>query len=81
MKKSFFTILAMSLLITACNNKKNEMADNPFFDAYGTAFEVPDFTKIKTEHYVPAFEEGIKRHAAEIDASDAAIVLPYFYLD
>ncbi len=44
------------------------MADNPFYTEYGTPFEVPDFSKIKTSDYIPAFEEGIKQHAAEIDA-------------
>lgn len=58
----------MSILFTACNTNDKQMGDNPFFAEYGTPFEVPDFTKIKTEHYVPAFEEGIKQHAAEIEA-------------
>jgi peptidyl-dipeptidase Dcp len=68
MKKTFFILLAVSILFSACDTKTNEMADNPFFAEYGTPFEVPDFTKIKPEHYVPAFEEGIKQHAAEMDA-------------
>jgi len=68
MKKTFFILLAVSIIFSACDTKQNEMADNPFFAEYGTPFEVPDFTKIKPEHYVPAFEEGIKQHAAEMDA-------------
>lgn len=67
MKKTFFILLAVSILFSACETQ-DEMADNPFFAEYGTPFEVPDFTKIKTEHYIPAFEEGIKQHAAEIIA-------------
>jgi len=61
-------MLAASVLFSACDTTKNKMGDNPFFAEYGTAFEVPDFSKIKNEHYMPAFEEGIKQHAAEIDA-------------
>ncbi|MBN1651459.1 MAG: M3 family metallopeptidase [Bacteroidales bacterium] len=68
MKKTFFILLAVSLFFSACNTKQNKMADNPFFAEYGTPFEVPDFSKIKTSDYIPAFEEGIKEHAAEIDA-------------
>ncbi|MFH1000093.1 MAG: M3 family metallopeptidase [Bacteroidota bacterium] len=68
MKKTFFIMLAASVLFSACDTTKNKMGDNPFFAEYGTAFEVPDFSKIKNEHYMPAFEEGIKQHAAEIDA-------------
>jgi len=39
---------------------------NPFFEAYNTPFEVPPFDKIQNLHYLPAFEEGIKQHDAEI---------------
>ena len=67
MKKTT-TILAMGfaaalLLPTGC--KKN--MDNPFFSEWGTPYEIPDFSKIKTEHYLPAFEEGIARQLNEID--------------
>lgn len=44
------------------------MADNPFFETYQTPFQVPPFNKIKDEHYMPAFEQGMKEHLAEIDA-------------
>ncbi len=55
---------AMTLLATGC--KKN--MDNPFFNEWGTPYEIPDFAKIKTEHYMPAFQEGMKRQMEEIDA-------------
>ncbi len=42
--------------------------DNPFFVAYQNEYGAPPFDQIKTEHYMPAFEEGIKQHQAEIDA-------------
>ncbi len=41
---------------------------NPFFADWGTPFEVPNFAKISTDHYMPAMEEGIKQQRAEIDA-------------
>ena len=67
MKKTT-TILAMgfaaALLLPAGCNKK---MDNPFFSEWGTPYEIPDFSKIKTEHYLPAFEEGIARQLKEID--------------
>lgn len=52
-----------SLVITGC--VKNT---NPFFSAYENEYGAPPFDKIKSEHYMPAFEEGIKQHQAEIDA-------------
>ncbi len=42
--------------------------DNPFFRPWGTPYDVPPFDQIQTEHYAPAFEEGMKRHSAEIEA-------------
>ncbi len=43
--------------------------DNPFFaEKYNTPFEVPPFDEIDNEHFLPAIEEGIKRHKAEIEA-------------
>ena len=57
-------VATMALMATGC--KKN--MDNPFFSSWGTPYEIPDFGKIKTEHYMPAFEEGMKQQMAEIDA-------------
>ncbi|MCF2442740.1 M3 family metallopeptidase [Dyadobacter sp. CY345] len=34
---------------------------NPFFLEYTTPFQVPPFDKIKTEHFLPAVEEGMKQ--------------------
>jgi len=42
-------------------------ANNPFFEAYKNKYGAPPFDKIKNEHYMPAFKEGIKQQAAEID--------------
>jgi peptidyl-dipeptidase Dcp len=41
--------------------------DNPFFKPYGTPFNVPPFDGIKTAHFLPAIEEGIRREQAEVD--------------
>ncbi len=42
--------------------------DNPFFAAYGTPWEVPAFSKIKIEHYMPAFDAGIAAQKNEAEA-------------
>lgn len=42
-------------------------ADNPFFKAYTTPFQVPPFSKIKDEHYMPAFEKGMEEHLTDIN--------------
>ncbi len=56
--------------MSACQNTEpvpEEFADNPFFLKYETPFEVPPFDLIETEHYMPTFEEGMKRHKKEVD--------------
>ena len=67
------TILAVgfaAMTLLATGYKKN--MDNPFIKAaesgWGTPYEIPDFAQIKTEHYMPAFEEGMKQQMEEIDA-------------
>lgn len=58
------------LLITACNAPVNEKQDseNPLLTEFNTPFGVPPFEEIKPEHYLPAFEEGMKQHKADVDA-------------
>ena len=66
MKRLPIILAAAALLLAGCKNKK-EM-ENPFFSKWDTPYEIPDFGKIKTEHYMPAFTEGMARQKAEIDA-------------
>ena len=40
---------------------------NPFLEKWTTPFETPPFNDIKTEHFMPAYEEGMKQHKSEID--------------
>lgn len=41
---------------------------NPFFTEFQTEYGAPDFTKIRLEHYEPAFLKGIEEQNAEIKA-------------
>jgi len=41
---------------------------NPFFTDYDTPFGVPPFDITENEHFLPAFEEGIRQQQEEIDA-------------
>lgn len=44
------------------------MINNPFLTDFNTPFDTYPFDKIKIEHYLPAFEEGIKQGLKEIDS-------------
>ena len=52
--------------------------DNPFFQPYDTPYGAPPFEQIKTEHYLPAFREGIAQHEAEVQAIAACPDAPTF---
>ncbi|MGA2083612.1 MAG: M3 family metallopeptidase [Holophaga sp.] len=41
---------------------------NPFFQKWETPFETPPFDCIRPEHYLPAFQTGIRRHNEEVRA-------------
>ena len=57
------------VVMTACHNDpKNEVTENPFLKEYQTPFKVVPFDQIKTEHYLPAFEAGMKEQLEEVDA-------------
>ena len=64
MKKLSLITLIMVGIFTSCGNKTN---DNPFFVEWKTPYGVPPFEQIKNEHYLPAFEEGIKQLQNDID--------------
>ena len=62
--KITIAVAAAVMLLAGCKNKID--MSNPFFSDWGTPYEIPDFGRIKTEHYMPAFHEGIKRQKDEI---------------
>jgi peptidyl-dipeptidase Dcp len=63
MKKIFLLLFIAGLL---CSCLKQE--ENPFFSEFDTRFQVPPFDKIKEEHYLPAFKEGMEQQNMEIEA-------------
>lgn len=42
--------------------------ENPFAQRSTLPYELPDFTRISNEHYLPAFYEGCRLHLLEVDA-------------
>ena len=59
-------------LAVSCNMENPLLTESPL--PYGA----PQFDKIRTEHYLPAFEQGIKEGKAEIDAIVANTEEPDF---
>ena len=68
MKRTLLIPALALLMVAGCKNKDTQTMDNPFFAEWNTPYNIPDFSRIQTEHYMPAFEEGMARQKAEIDA-------------
>ena len=61
MKKFFYLTFAL-FIMNACNQQ------NPFLKEWSTPYGLPPFSEIQNKHYLPALDEGIKQHSAEIQA-------------
>ena len=66
-------MIALSVITMAsCASNNEHQAEtetpNPFLTEYTTPFQVPPFDQIKNEHYLPAFEAGMKEQLAEVEA-------------
>ena len=58
------TLIVTAAVMTGGCKKKTEsqvLLDNPFMEEWNTPYGVPPFDKIKPEHYLPAFEEGMRQ--------------------
>ena len=56
------TVILFSFLIMMVS------CGNPFLTQWDTPYGIPDFSRVKEKHYLPAVEEGIRQQQAEIDA-------------
>ncbi len=80
-KRHLLTIVVMitlSLLVQQPVAARDTNRDNPFFQARKTPFQAPPFGQIRNEHYMPAFQEGMKREQAEVDVIAADRRAPTF---
>ncbi len=55
-----------------------EPPSNPFLSEWTTPFGVPPFDAIKTEHFLPAIEEGVAQHDREVKAIAGSAAPPTF---
>ena len=62
-KRTFAVVGAILCLLSSCDNTMN-----PLLTDSTLPYGAPQFDKIKTEHYLPAFEQAITEAKAEIDA-------------
>jgi peptidyl-dipeptidase Dcp len=65
MKKTLLIMTIAAAMIVGCCKKESQ---NPFFETWNTPYSIPPFAEIKYEHYLPAFEEGMKQQKDLVDA-------------
>jgi peptidyl-dipeptidase Dcp len=70
MRKSLFLLTVILFAAAGCAKKAVEPAAavNPLVAEFATPFGVPPFDRIKPEHFMPAFDNGIADQKAEIEA-------------
>ena len=70
--RSLFAGLVLAVSISCT------MEENPLLTESKLPYGAPQFDKIKNEHYIPAFEQGIKEAKAEVDAIVSCSEAPTF---
>ena len=63
--KKLILFLTIPFIMMNCTDKQET---NPLLSDWDTPYGTPPFSQIKNEHYLPAFEQGIKENKADIDA-------------
>ena len=71
-------LIAVLLLLPLAALAAETPAPNPLLEEWQTPFGVPPFDKIKDEHFLPAFQEGMKRQREEVAAIAASKEAPTF---
>ncbi len=57
-------MLTLFVLIVGCTTQQ----ENPLLQKWDTPFQTPPFDRIKNEHFIPAFLEGMKAEKVEVEA-------------
>ncbi|WP_343702433.1 M3 family metallopeptidase [Chitinophaga sp.] len=71
-------IVALSMTGTTTMAQQAPAEKNPLLQQYQTAFKVPPFASILPEHFMPAFEEGMKAQQQRIAAIVSQRAVPTF---
>ena len=68
-RTALFLLLMLALVVpTGAQAPAAAAADNPLLKEWTTPFQVPPFSEIKPEHFLPAVKEAIAQNRKEIDA-------------
>ena len=68
MRKYFYLLSFLLIVVTLNLPAQVPDTNNPFFKEWKTPFQTPPFSEIKKEHFIPAFEKGIEQQNQEFAA-------------
>ena len=66
MKKNIFMAIMVCTFASQSIDAQTK-STNPFFEEWKTPYGIPPFDKIKAEHFIPAFEEGMLQEEKAIN--------------
>ncbi len=66
MKSTVCTFILLTMVVIGFAQKGKKSDENPFFTEWKTPYGIPPFEKIKNEHFIPAFELGMKQQKEAI---------------
>ena len=72
------TFLAVPGAMATLTIDMQAQSANPFFEKWDTPYQLPPFDRIKPEHFLPAYQEAMKRQLAEVDAIARPDSVPNF---
>jgi peptidyl-dipeptidase Dcp len=75
---SFALLAAAPLVVSAAQQAQSAPPANPLLAEWTTPFAVPPFDQVKDEHFLPAYQEGIARQRAEVEAIASSREKPTF---
>ena len=61
--KKIFIMASLALALSSCNHRENPLLSEPAGE-----FGAPQFAKIQSKDYLPAFKEAFRQQRAEVDA-------------
>ena len=71
-KNSLFLVLITGLSVSACNQSTEtetsaDLQNNPLMEESTLPYSTPDFSKIKNEHFKPAFIEAMRQQTEAVN--------------
>jgi peptidyl-dipeptidase Dcp len=78
LKIGIISAVSAMQIISAHPLMAQNIANNPLLIKSTLQYQAPQFNLIKEEHFKPAFDEGMRRHDAEIDAIANSTAKPTF---